>query len=259
MPEATLAPELEEVRKLQQALLQVALSPGEDAQWPSGRILIPPGHRAAFQQHRRGLLAYRELVRTSLWDPIEAVFPITRALVGEEAWAGCREGFLAAGSVESPHYRDIPATFVEWLRASQWEAQRWPCLLQLAHAELVEILVSCAPDPAFDPDLVDHPALAFRVRLHPSAHLLEYTFAVHQATVESPHPEPAPARLLAFRGPDDEYQLLELTPATSALLARSQEEPLGAAMAVLGLVDPEPVFPLLRDLHQRGAILGFMP
>lgn len=259
MPEVTLDPGGAEALDLQRALVRVALAPGADGAWPEAEIRVPPKHRAAFARFRPGLLTYRELVRASLWDPVEAVFPVARALLGEEAWAACRAAFLAAGAVQSRHYRDIPATFVGWLAESRWGGERWPELLQLAHFEWVEIQVSCAPDPPADFDLAMEPAPGLRLRLHPSAHPLEYAYAVHLASPENPRPRAAPTHLLAFRDAADQYQLLELTPATSALLARGQREDLGAAMAALGLADAAPVFRLLMDLRQRGALMGFEP
>lgn len=249
--------ELNEVLELQRALVQATLLPGLDEVWPKGIIRIPKPHQAAWRHSRPRLLAYRGLVRSSLWDPIEAVFPVTRALLGEAAWGTCREAFLADGTVQSRHYRDIPATFVAWLAAQQWGAAQWPCLLQLAHLELVEILVSFAPDPAPDSSLRAEPAFDLKLHLHPSAYLLRYAYALHQATTEAPLPTETPTHLLAFRDSEDRYQLLELTPATSALLARAQHESIGATAQALNLSDMPGVFQLLAELHQRGAILGF--
>lgn len=258
MSEALVDPGLAEVLDLQRALAKVALAPGPDGTWPQMEFSLPALHQVALDRTRPRLLAYRELVRVSLWDPMEAVFPITRALVGEEEWEALREAFLAAGGVASRHYRDIPATFVGWLAEQPgWQA-RWPGALQLAHLELVEMLVAFASDPLPEHSLLPEPAGDRRLRLHPAAQLLQYEFAVHRATVASPQLEQAPTHLLAFRNQEDDYQLLELTPATSALLARAQQEPLAEAMLTLGLSDSRAVFQLLVDLHNRGALLGFV-
>lgn len=251
MLEAELLPEFAEVLQLQRALVQVALSPtGTDS-------VVPEFHRTAFDRSLPRLQTYRELVRASLWDPVEAVFPISSALLGEASWANCQAAFLAAGGVQSRHYRDIPAAFVGWLAESHWGEDQWPSLLQLAHLELVEVLISIAPDPPEHQSFSSRPALELRVQLHPSAHLLKYTFAVHRATLEHPQPANEAARLLAFRDRDDQYRLLELTAASAALLSRAQQESLGVAMESLDLTDSSEVFQHLTDLHHRGAILGF--
>jgi hypothetical protein len=259
MPEAVMIPVGEEGLALQRAMLQLALNPGPDEAWPSPEPAIPPAHAEAFRAFRPRLLAYRELVRASLWDPVDAVFPMARALVGGAAWPACREAFLAAGSVRSRHYRDIPVAFVEWLAATGWGAKAWPALLSLAHYELVEVLVSLAPDPGAIPGLASEPSADRTLRLHPAAHLLTYPFAVHRATVERPRPAPGPTHLLAYRDSQDAYRLLELTAATSALLARAQQEPLGSALRALGITDSAAGFDLITGLCERGAILGFEP
>ncbi|MBK8791802.1 MAG: putative DNA-binding domain-containing protein [Holophaga sp.] len=258
MSEALVDSEMAEVLDLQRALVKVALAPGPDATWPQVEFSLSTVHQTAVDRARPSLLAYRELVRVSLWDPMEAVFPITRALVGEEEWEALRQAFLATGGVASRHYRDIPPTFVGWLAEQPgWQAQR-PGALQLAHLELVEMLVAFASDPLPEPSLLPEPAGDRRLYLHPSAQLLQYEFAVHRATVASPQPEQAPTHLLAFRNQEDDYQLLEVTPATSALLTRAQQESLAVAMQALGLLDASAVFQLLVDLRNRGAILGFV-
>jgi len=251
MPEAALLPDLAGIQQLQRALVHLALSPKGSAS------IISEPHRSAFDRSLPKQQTYRDLVRSSLWDPVEAVFPISAALLGDAFWADCQEAFLSAGAVQSRHYRDVPASFVGWLAESRWGEDQWPSLLQLAHLELVEVLVSFAPDPPVSLPLSTHPALELRVRLHPSAHLLNYTCAVHHATLDHPQSLSAPTHLLAFRDADDHYRLMELTPATSALLSRAQGEALGAAMAALSITDSSAVFHHLTDLHHHGAILGF--
>jgi len=205
---------------------------------------------------REGLLAYRELVRDGLADPLETVFPVTVALLeAEDAWAGCLDTFLAARCVTSRHYRDIAPTFLGWLVDTAWGRDRWPWLLELVHFELLETLVYRAEDAPAPPGLAPDPAPGARVVLDPAAQVVAYTHAVHRATEERPRPEAGATHLLAYRDGEGLFQLLELTPATAALLV--DPRPLGEVLAALGEPDPARAFSLLASLRKAGAIAGF--
>lgn len=259
MPEDRLA-------RLQAAALDLALDPdpgdfGQDPEaWARLHRLAPPDG-ASLARYQAGWLLYRNLIRTTLGDPLEDALPLTKALLeAAGAWEDLLSAFLASRPVlASPYYRDIPASFVAWMAGSGWGQDRWPFLLQLAHFEVVELDVVRAPDEPPPPDLVPEPALDHVAVLDPAARNLAYGFAVQQATEAAPEPPPGCAWLLCHRDPEGAFHVLELTPHVSALLARSQEgQALGPALAALG-ADPGEAFALLRDLRQRGAILGFRP
>jgi hypothetical protein len=213
---------------------------------------------AAFRTQAPGLRLYRELARQSLLEPLEALLPVTRAILGQAgAWETCTQAFLAARAVRSPHYRDIAPAFLGWLAATGWGQDRWPFLLELAHSELLEVLVTRFPEGAPREGLHDHPGPGDRVVLDAAARLVSYGHAVHRVEEGQPIPETAPTHLLAFRNAAGDAQVLELTPATSALLVQAQARSVDQAAQALELPDPEAVLTLLRDLRQRGAIAGF--
>lgn len=219
---------------------------------------LPPGDQAALGEPRLG--TYRELARRGLLEPVETDFPVLKALLaGAGAWEACAQAFLAARVVHSPHYRDIPSAFLGWLADSGWGRDRWPFLLELAHMELLEVVVARFPDLPPAAGLPQAPSLDRGVALDPATQVVAYGHAVHRATEAEPMPEALPTRLLAFRTPEGEVRVLELTEATAALLVRAQTQPLGEALAGLGLPDPGPAMALLEDLRHQGAVVGFPP
>ena len=145
MPDATLL-------GLQQALAGLILEPEEaaftaDPDAFAARFGLPARDQAAFRRFQDRLLAYRELARLGLEEPLEDMFPITRALLeGEEAWNDCVNAFLTARCLTSPHYRDIAPTFLGWLADTGWGLDRWPWLVELAHFEFLETLVARFPE-----------------------------------------------------------------------------------------------------------------
>lgn len=251
-----------EVLALQRALAALVLDPGGAAfeEDPTGFARaqgLPEEDAEAFGRFPGGLAAYRELARLSLVDPIETMFPITKALLEREgAWEGCVDAFLQARCVASRHYRDIAPAFLGWLAETGWGLATWPFLLELAHAELLEVLVARFPEG--DPPLGLHaePAPGDRLVLDPATQVVSYRHAVHRTSEAAPVPEARPTHLLAYRDGDGRPQLMDLTPAAAALLVRAQTESLAGAAAAIG-ADLTSVLGLLRDLHGQGAIAGF--
>lgn len=253
----------ERVLNLQRALVEAALMPSLDplAEDPRGfaaRFGLNPLDQAAFARFAKRLPAYRELVRMNLTDPIEAMFPVTHALLDQaELWEACVAAFMDARVVVSPHYRDVAPAFLGWLADTGWGQARWPCLLQLAHFELLENLVERHP-PAETPRwLHATPQARDQVVLDPATQVVAYQFAVTEATPEAPLPRPHPLQLMAYRDPEGEIHWLTLTPATAALVLRAQNAPIQDAAQALGLEDLTATLTLLRDFRLRGAILGF--
>ena len=251
-----------EVLALQRALAALVLDP-EGAAFEEDPVSfaraqgLPEADAEAFGRFPGGLGAYRELARLSLVDPIETMFPVTRALLEREgAWEGCIDAFLQARCVASRHYRDIAPAFLGWLAETGWGQATWPFLLELAHAELLEVLVARFPDADLPAGLHVDPACGDRLVLDPAAQVVSYRHAVHRTSEAAPVPEARPTHLLAYRDSDGRPQLMDLTAAAAALLVRAQTESLAGAAEALG-VDLAATLSLLEELRDRGAIAGF--
>ncbi|MFN7958666.1 MAG: putative DNA-binding domain-containing protein [Holophagaceae bacterium] len=249
--------------RLQRALASLVLDADEAAlEADPGRAArrhdLPGDDQRVFREQGEALLTYRELARLSLLEPLEEMFPVLKALLDPEGhWEACTQAFLEARTVRSGHYRDIAPAFLGWLSASGWGQARWPFLLELAHAELLEVLVARYPDGDPPGGLHAEPAPGDVLVLEAATQVVSYGHAVHRASVAAPHPEARPTHLIAFRDEEGETRLMELTPAAAALLVRARTQPLAEAAEALGLPDLESALSLLRDLHRDGAIAGF--
>ena len=210
---------------------------------------------SAFARQTERFLLYRELARTNLLAPLENTYPVLRTLLGPEAWAEATTAFLAGHPLTSPFYRDIAPAFAAWLAATHWGQDRWPALLELAHYECTELLVTRWPDAPLPTGLSAQPASGSRLVLDPAARVVSYGHAVHRATETDPVPAREATHLLLFRDPEGGFGVLELTSATAALLAA--EAPLGESIATLGLGLNGTLLELFSDLRARGALLGF--
>ena len=249
--------------RLQRALASLVLDADEAAlQEDPGRAARRHGlsreDQRALREAGEALMTYRELARMSLLEPLEEMFPVLKALLEPEGhWEACTQAFLEARAVRSGHYRDIAPAFLGWLSVTGWGQARWPFLLELAHAEFLEVLVARYPGGDSPEGLHGEPGPGDLVVLDPATQIVSYGHAVHRASVEAPVPEARPTHLLAYRDAEGDARLMELTPATSALLVEVRTRPLGEAAAALGIPDLEPVLALLRDFHRDGAIAGF--
>jgi len=194
----------------------------------------------------------------SLVEPLEEMFPVLKALLDRDGlWDTCVQAFLEARALRSGHYRDIAPSFLGWLASSHWGQERWPFLLELAHAEILEVLVARFPDSDPPGGLHADPGPHDAIVLDPATQVVTYGHAVHRTRETAPVPEAVETHLLAYRDHQGRAQLLELTPGTAAFLVRAQSEPLAQAAQALHLDGLTPALNLLRDLHREGAIAGF--
>ncbi|HEX7552643.1 MAG TPA: putative DNA-binding domain-containing protein [Geothrix sp.] len=214
--------------------------------------------QCSFREQGLAMLTYRELARMSLIEPLETTFPVLKALLeGEELWNGCVQTFLDARLLRSSHYRDIAPTFLGWLATTGWGQDRWPFLLELAHAEILEVLVARHPEAELPEHLHAEPSLQDLIVWDPATQVVSYTHAVHRVSEAAPVPEARPTHLLAFRDANGEVRLLELTPATAALLVQARTCAIAEAAAALNFTELDPVMTLLHELRRDGAIAGF--
>lgn len=263
MPEAPIDPEGANLLTLQRSLAALAFGsdPSGMRQDPVGFARsrgLPPEDQAAFHRHKDRLLAYREFIRNNLTEPIDASLPITKALLDKaDSWDACLDAFLETRSVTSPFYRDIAATFLGWLAATGWGQERWPFLLELAHCELLQLLVAQSPDHLGAAGLHARAQGQDRLVLDPSAQVVTYRFAVHLATVANPEPETGTVHLLVYRDQEGRVRWKCLTPATAALLVGGQVQPLLELAQALGLPKPSGALDLVDELCALGAIQGF--
>lgn len=260
MPESLAEPR---TLRLQRAMAALILDADEAAlEADPGRVVrsqeLSRADQQAFHDQAEAMLTYRELARVNLVEPLETMFPVMKALLEEaDQWESCVQAFLEARLIRSGQYRDIAPTFLGWLATSKWGQDRWSFLLELAHAELLEVLVARFPDADPPHGLHAEPAPSDRLVLDPATQVVSYAHAVHRVSEASPSPEARPTHLIAYRQPGGETRLLELTPATAALLVQAQNRPLGEAAAALGLGGLDLAIPLLKDLYADGAIAGF--
>lgn len=250
--------------QLHAAFMDLLFEPGGEAAFaadPAGfaaaRGLGGPD-QAAFGRYAKRFGVYRALVKGSLLDPLPDCFPILKTLLEAAGqWEACQEAFLQSRSVQSLYYRDVAPTFLAWLADTAWGQDRWPCLLQLAHWEYVELDCLLHPDTVPVSGLGKDPSAMGVAHFDGAFRNLAYGFRVQEADEEDPEPAPGTACLLALRNREGRFEWQEVDGPTSAFLARALEgQPLGEAAAAVAL-PWDTAAELLMDLQERGGVLGF--
>lgn len=217
---------------------------------------------------RSRLFVYRDLVRGTLWEAMQATIPRTVSRLGEvfEDYFG---KFLAERGPRTHYLRDAPRELLEFC-APLWSADPRvpPYAMDLARHEYVQIEVGSerARSAHAEPQPLE---LDAAVQFIEAVRLMRYDHAVHRLSV-SPEdrgvPEASPTSILVYRSPAHEVRYLELTPLAAAILERLLRPNASLRSAILHACEAlgQPLAPsvldgtarLLADLAERGAVLG---
>jgi hypothetical protein len=222
----------------------------------------------------RGDLASRFAVyRNNVWvarlEAIEALFPVTRRLVGDDFLQDLARRFFTEAPPATPVVQEWAGPFAAWLAASDAVAE-WVWIADVAALEAAWLAAHHAAEaaplgPAALAGLAPERLAAARLRLHPSLALVASAFPIgaiwtaHQGDGE-PGPLAAldPECVLVVR-PDAEVVVATLAPGEAAFVrALADGVELGEAAEAALAVDPAfDVGDRLTALLRLGAIVGF--
>ncbi len=175
---------------------------------------------------------YRNNVVLSLTDALADTFPVTQALVGEAFFRAMARVFLQTNPVKTRVLTWLGASFADFVEIFP-PATSLPYLSDVARLEMLRVRAYHAADAppmalqTLGQALADPDALAgLKLRLHPSAHLLQSQHAVwslwaaHQdiLCIETVNPEFAQSVLVFRRGLD--VEILSLSRAEGHFLAQ---------------------------------------
>jgi hypothetical protein len=234
----------------------------QEFQHAFGRHLRDPrrASRPAGVPARRTAI-YAELLFNNLTGFLDACYPVTRSVLGEQRWRRLNRAFFREARCTTPYFREIPREFLDWLPADV--GPRW--LRDLAHYEWVELALDVmdVEAPPHDPkgNLLDGvPVLA------PALMNLAYSWPVPRISPDYRPRKPRQTHLLVYRDADDAMRFIELNPVSARLVDLLLERQLNGREACatiaaeLGHADPQVVIAhgaqLLADLRAAGAILG---
>jgi hypothetical protein len=169
---------------------------------------------------------YRELFFNNIDSFLSANFPVLRTLLNDRQWFELGQDFFAKHVSQSPHFSEIPEEFLDYLQNERDSSADFPFMLELAHYEWVEMVLSIAKETVHENQQNLDDLLNLRIQLSPLAWPLVYQYPVQQispAYLPETPPEQA-TFLVVYRNPDDEVNFSVITPITYRLLQIIQEQ-----------------------------------
>jgi hypothetical protein len=217
----------------------------------------------------RRMRVYNELLYNNLEGFLLACFPVLRQILGKRKWTAMVRDFFAVHRCHTPFFRQIPDEFIQYLQTERGVRETDPpFLLELAHYEWIELVLSVSTKEApadIDPDgdlLTGVPAL------NPVHALLQYAYPVHRiGPRHKPTTPPAePTLLLVFRDFGYKTRFIHLNPVSARLVALLEAASLTGLQALEQIAEelkhPAPAaviaggLEILQNLRRQGAVLG---
>jgi hypothetical protein len=221
----------------------------------------------------RRMKIYADLFFSNVKSFLDSTFPISRDIVGEEAWRKLAREFLHLHHSESPYFLQVSEEFLTFLHQRGLHGLP-PFLLELCHYEWVELALDVAVEEADPESYVAQGDLSGAVMVSPLARALVYAYPVHEIGVQNQPESPAdnPVYLIVYRNAELKVRFIESNPLTHRLieLLRTQTSTQTASTAFDTLrvelaeagrtVNAEQItlqgVKILKHLHGLGVILG---
>ncbi len=245
------------MKKFQQTQLELA-----------AYLRAPDKNPAPEQVEERRLHIYRDLIYNNIENFIVNVFPVTRAILTDDAWHGLVRSFIAHHNCQTPYFLQLSDEFVQYLLQERGlQDGDPPYLLELVHYEWIELALDVSteviPDAGVWPQNLDES----RPRVSPLAVSLSYQYPVQKVSATHRHWELEPTQLLVYRNRQDKVCFIAANPLTARLLFLLQEKDqrlithLRIIASELGTADFESLknqaFVLMEGLYKDSVISHF--
>tara|TARA_R110002074_G_scaffold145034_1_gene293216 strand:+ start:83198 stop:83941 length:744 start_codon:yes stop_codon:yes gene_type:complete len=222
------------------------------------------------EQRRMDL--YCDFLFTNISNFLAENFPVLKKIMSEQQWEELSRDFFSRHSSHSPYFSQISQEFLRYLQSERLENPQskhdLPFLLELAHYEWTELVMSIAEDVDSESSIITDP-LAQALTLSDTALALAYQYPVHKISPSFIPTEPPaqPSYLVVYRNVDDQIVFLETNPITHALLETLADNTEQATLSVLSKLADDMQHPnpdtliqgglsILNDFISRGIIIS---
>jgi hypothetical protein len=217
------------------------------------------------------MTAYRDLFFSNIENFIATAFPVSKSVLGEEAWRALIRDFYRQHRCRTPLFIEIAAEFLDYLSSERSEVVDPPFLFELAHYEWLELALAVSEeDPpgvgeGFGASIPDA-----NVSLSPVAWPVAYRFPVHHLgpNYKPSAPDGALTFLVVYRNQEDQVRFMELNQVSYGLLQSLGDSPgLTVRKQLLRIAQelqhpaPDKVLEfgvdLIRNLYRKGIVRLF--
>ncbi len=214
---------------------------------------------------------YEALIFNNLMESVSQCFPVASTVLGTDAWQNIIRRYFLHYASNTPIFREIPKTFVDFIASADHTDLELPdYLASLCHYEWIELALSTQKidsDPAHlqaietAEQLLQHPLVFISPK-----QLLHYEYPVHIISPERIPDAKEAAYLLVYRDAEDEIAFIALNATTFQLFKRLSEDNVSAEIALEELNETlqQPIETLmgfalnfLHDFYQKGVIKGY--
>ncbi|QSX42091.1 HvfC family RiPP maturation protein [Shewanella cyperi] len=213
------------------------------------------------------MAVYRELFFNNVEGFVSSAFPVLKSLYTAGDWLQLVRLFFRKHDCQSPLFVDIAGEFLAFLQQEYQPTELDPpFMLELAHYEWLELVVSIAQTPDHEGPLTGDIGSA-PLLLASHAKVVQYHYEVQRIRADFRPAAPAaePLFFCVYRDADDRVCFLRLNPLTAQALALLAERPgldLGALNQALSelyhTLDEETLaaglWQLLQQLADKGII-----
>jgi hypothetical protein len=221
---------------------------------------------------KRRMDLYCDFLFTNISNFLAENFPVLNKIMSEQQWEELSRDFFSRHSSHSPYFSQISQEFLHYLQNERLENPQskhdLPFLLELAHYEWTELVISIAEDLDSGNSIITDP-LTQALTLSDTALALAYQYPVHKISPDFiPTELPAQATyLVVYRNVEDQIVFLETNPVTHALLETLTDNTEQATLSVLNkladdLQHPNPDIliqgglSILNDFISRGIVIS---
>lgn len=211
---------------------------------------------------------YRQLVLNVVEDMLSNAYPLTRSLLGNNAWEKLSEEFFAGNACQSAQVWQMPGEFIPWMENNRQSLlNHYPFLHNLLLFEWTETELFLMEDQPVDcsrnGDLLFSPLV-----LNPEHRLLEFAYPVHlKKAVTISHEDMGQYWLAAHRNKDGDILFTALSPALYYCIALLAENPMTIQQlfraletgtgSTLSTADQEGVIHFMQQAFTQHLITGF--
>ncbi len=175
----------------------------------------------------RRMSVYRELFFNNVKGFVSNAFPVLETLYTEEQWNELIQTFFVTHDCQTPIFVEIAQEFLIFLQ-SEYEPKEYDpvFMLELAHYEWLELVVSVAQQQRQLKPLVSEDIESAALSLSESAKVAQYSFDVQHISLDYQPVEPleTPRFFCVYRDQDEEVSFLRLTPLSAQVLSFIEHE-----------------------------------